>query len=138
MVSVNGSIEVSGPLFEVGKAKRETNAAIVKIVQEMLKIGVKETKAGLRPGRGVVTGDLQKGMRRRFNKNKLTGNVGPVRKQRGKANWIEDGRWKGKKGGFKQTRFTGYHFVRAGRSAVNRQATSVGEKQTSILVRKLN
>ena len=132
MVNVSGSIEVSGPFFEVGKAKRETNAAIVAIVQELLKIGVKETKAGLRPGRGVVTGALQKGIRRRFNKNKLTGAVYPVRSQRGKANWIEDGRSKW------PTPFKGYHFVRAGRVAVNRQATSVGKKQTSILVRKLN
>ena len=132
MVSVNGTIEVSGPFFEAGRAKRETNAMILETVQELVKTGQAETKSQLRPGRGLVTGDLQRGVRRRVSKKTLSGSVYPVRKQRGKANWIESGK------SHRPTRFGGYHFFREGSRALDRQATGIGNKRARVLVRKLN
>ena len=132
MVSAHGTIEVSGPFFEAGKAKRETNAMILETVQDLVKVGQAETKSQLRPGHGFVTGDLQRGTRRRVNKKKLSGSVYAVRKQRGKANWIESGK------SHRPTRFRGFHYFREGSRALDRQATGIGNKRARVLVRKLN
>ena len=132
MVNATTRIEVSGPFFEVGRAKRETNAAILETVREMVKVGQRETKAGLRPGRGVVTGELRRGVRRRVSKKKLSGTVQPFRPQRGKANWIESGK------SYRPTRFRGYHFFREGARALDRQARGIANKHARVLVRKLN
>ncbi len=132
MVNVSGSFEVSGPFFEVGRAKRETNAAILAIVQELVKVGQKKVKAMHRPGRGFVEGDLKRGVRRRVNKKKLRGTINPFRPQRGKANWIEDGK------SHRPTRFTGYHFYRKGGIELDRLAPGETANHARVLVRKLN
>ncbi len=78
---------------------------------------------------------MWRGIRKRVRKKgkkRGTAIVDPKRDQRGKANWIEDGKW------FQPSSFHGFGAFEHGRNVTERRAKAVANVHTRHAARKLN
>jgi hypothetical protein len=124
-------VRFSGPIFNKQKTRTIMDQATIDTIKDLAKAGREEVRSQLTPGHGWLTGELSRGLRTSVTK-RGSGRVYPVRRTRGRANWIESGR------SYRPTRFRGYGVFEEGQERLSRQAEPIAQGRVKIATRKLN